>query len=517
MAQPQISGEDNRDGPAGEPGQDGRLSWFASGGRHDRGLPDAEMARALEAAADASGRPPGDATDDEIVGMLGYWQALEAHAHARMLAAVREIVRRRAAWDRVPATCPGDLPRRWDIGVAHEVAAELRISWQSAGPLVQRAWELEARLPDVGRLLDEGVLTALKVTIVTDEFAVLDDELIAQAQKLLLAEDLAADDMTPGRLRRLCQKIVDTVDPEGARKRREDAARDRARVSFFRAHGGDTAMFAEGLPPDEALRCQVNIQARATDYKKAMVFPEAGMDFLRVLALVDLINGTGLDDRIARYHAEQAAAENARNAGERARDQETAESLARHREKPGPDRPPAPASGGNGDGGNRDSGGGDSGGAGPDYGWPDDDADDPGTYRYADNSDKPAPPVPDEEPPDLDDCDFWPGFGPGGAAGGTGRPSDDDRTGEDGPGHGNPDGSPGDGDEDDGGSTGRGGSAPRGGPGSETGPGETGQGGPGPASAPGGTRDPGLPALAHLTLPLATLLHLGERPGEAPG
>lgn len=263
-------------------GRDGRLSWFASGGRHDQGLPDAGMAEALEAVTDSSGRPPGGAADDEIVGMMACWQALEAHAHARMLAVVRELIRRRAS-NGTAAAYPGDLPRRWDIGVAHEVAAELRMSWQAASPLADLAWELEARLPGTGRLLDRGVLTPLKVKIVVGEFSVLDDEKIAEAEKLLLEEDLAADDMTPGRLRKLCQRIADTVDPGGARKRREDAARDRARVSFFRAHGGDTAMFAGGLPPDEALKCQANIQARASDYKKAMVYPEGKMDFLRVL------------------------------------------------------------------------------------------------------------------------------------------------------------------------------------------------------------------------------------------
>lgn len=270
-------------------GRDERLPWFASGGRYDRGMrdagvpdagmPDAGMAAALESVTDSSGRPPGVAADDEVVGMMGCWQALEAHAHARMLAAVRELIRRRGSGGGVPA----DLPRHWDIGVAHEVAAELRISWQAASPLTDLAWELEARLPGVGRLLDRGVLTPLKAKIVADEFSVLDDEKVAEAEKLLLDEDLAADDMTPGRLRRLCQKIADTVDPEGARKRREDATRDRARVSFFRAHGGDTAMFAEGLPPDEALRCQGNIQARAVGYQKAMIYPEEKMDFLRVL------------------------------------------------------------------------------------------------------------------------------------------------------------------------------------------------------------------------------------------
>ena len=481
MTQPNVLGED---GAAPGPGRDRRLSWFASGGRYDRAAPDAGMTWALESVTDDSGRPPADADDDEVVGMLGRWQTLEAHAHARMLAAVREIIRRRVPYGEATAAYPGDLPRHWDIGVAHEVAAELRISWQAADPLVHLAWDLEARLPGTGRLLDAGVLTALKARIVSDEFAVLDDEHAARAQKLLLEHDLAADAMTPGRLRKLCQKIADTVDPEGARARREDAARDRARVSFFRAHGGDTALFAEGLPPDDALLCQASIQARAQDYKKTMVYPEAGMDLLRVLAMVDLINGASLDDRIARYHAEHAAAENARNAEQRARDQETAESLARHH-RPAPQ--PAPATGtgtststgqddststGSGGAGHRENqGSADAGTSGRDHEWPSDhDAGDPATWRYDDDPDKPQPPVPDTQPEDLDaDCQFWPGHSP---VGGYPEPG-----------------------------------SPR----------PVGLGGPDKGGAPGGTRGPGLPALTHLILPLATLLHLGDKPGEAPG
>ena len=169
MAQPQVPvpGPDPGAG-AGRAGRDPRLAWFGTGGRYDSAAPDGVMTAVLEEVADYAGRPPGSATDSEVTGMLGRWQAAEAHAHARMLGCVRELVRRRA-----PKTVTrkvngralkfpvrvyrGDLPARWGIGVAHEVAAQLRISWQAAVPLAQLAWELEARLPRIGALLDAGV------------------------------------------------------------------------------------------------------------------------------------------------------------------------------------------------------------------------------------------------------------------------------------------------------------------------------------------------------------------------
>ncbi|MCL2582371.1 MAG: 13E12 repeat family protein [Streptosporangiales bacterium] len=281
-----------------------RLAGFAAGGCYDAALPSAAVTGILEAVADGSGRPPGEATDDELIGMMGCWQSAEAHAHARMLAMMRELIRRRA--NEGFGEYPGALPGSWDAGAAHEVAAELGISWQAAAPLLSLAWELEARLPGVGRLLDQGILTGFKAKIAVDEFMVLDDEKAAGAERLLLERDLASPEMTPGKLRKLCQRIADTVDPDGAKKRREDAQRERARVEFFRAHGGDTRLFAEGLPADDALMAKTSIQARATAYREAGIYPDEKMDLLRVLAMLDLINEVPVDVRVARYEGKHA-------------------------------------------------------------------------------------------------------------------------------------------------------------------------------------------------------------------
>ena len=295
------------DGSGAAAARDSRLEGFAEGGRFGAALPSAVVAGVLEDVADGTGRPPPGATDDEVIGMLASWQALEAHANARMLAVLRELIRRRPADDGVPAQYPGDLPGSWDKGAAYEAAAELGISWQSAVPLMHLAWEMEARLPGIGRQLDDGVITGLKARIISDELAALDDEKAAEAEKLLLDHDLGAASMTPGKLRKLGQRIADTVDPEGARQRREDGQRERARVSFFRAHGGDTTLFAEGLPADEALMAQQGIQARALAYREAGLYPDVSMDCLRVLGMLDLVNQVTVDARAARYRADEGA------------------------------------------------------------------------------------------------------------------------------------------------------------------------------------------------------------------
>ncbi|HEY2270992.1 MAG TPA: DUF222 domain-containing protein [Streptosporangiaceae bacterium] len=472
MGDPQIPDPDP--GP-GQRGRDPRLAWFDVGGRYDAAAPDGVMTAVLEEVADFSGRPPTAATDSEVTGMLGRWQAAEAHAHARMLGCVRELVRRRAPKTHTVKVngrhlqfpvrvYRGDLPAQWGIDVAHEVAAALKMSWQAAEALVTLGWELEARLPGTGRLLDAGLLTGLKAKIIVQELSVLPDELIGAAEELLSEEDLAADDMTPGRLRKLCQQVTDCVDPAGARQRREQAEREQARVKFFRSHGGAGSLFACGLPADEALRSESNVQKRALEYQDAGL--DETMDLLRVLALVDTINGRGLDERVALWRAEQAA----RTGGQ----------------DPASDDTMSPEDGGNAEGGPSDPGGG---------GDPGDAGEDGGAGRDDDTGER---------------------NGPGGGEGPRGDGADTDGssrngTGEDGAGE---DDANGNGDDGPGGGSGPGGG---GSPGSGGGGEDSGAGGGG-GGVPAGRPDPGLPSLVHLTLPLADLLdRRAQRPGEAPG
>jgi hypothetical protein len=273
------------------------------GGQYDKAVPSARVLAALEGVTGEGSRPPAGATLDEVTGMLTSWAAAEAHACAGKLAAVREIIRREGGGE-AGALSPHGLPKQWDIGVAHEVAAALGLSWQAAEPLIGFAYDLETRLPRAGKLLDQGILNWQKTKIVADEFSVLDDEIIWRAEKKLLDRILTEDgrlrdDLTPARLRRLCRQIVAELDPDGCAKRREAAERDGARVEFFAEHGGSGALFATGLPPDEALRSEANIQKRAEEYRGAGIYPDDSMDLLRVLALIDTINGR-LDPHRAR-------------------------------------------------------------------------------------------------------------------------------------------------------------------------------------------------------------------------
>ena len=283
-----------------------RLEDFIQGGAGDACLPGPGLAVVLDRLCGPDQRCPG-AADDELIGLLGRWAALEAWAAAAKLGVVRELIRRRADPPRWPdGRPPGDLPRRWDEGTGHEVAAALRLSLPAADKVTELAWALRARLPAIAAALADGIIDYVKATIIVRELAVLDDEHAARAEALIVAEVAGK---TAAQAGRLAAAAAVTVDPDGTRKRREHAEREDARVRLWRESSGACTLAGHGLPADAALAADASIAARARQYKKARIHPDARMDQLRVLAFCDILNGITAADRIARARAAQTEAE----------------------------------------------------------------------------------------------------------------------------------------------------------------------------------------------------------------
>ena len=313
MSQPPLSGP----GPGAEPAPDSRLPGgppgvpgprrdrdrvlrlgdFATGCAGDTCPPGPDLAAAAAALSGPDWRCTG-ATDEELVGLLGRWAAVESWAAAGKLGVARELIRRRG----LPGGgAHGDLPDLWEDDLSHEIAPALAISLRAADKMASTAWELGARLPGIGAALAAGTIDSLKAQLVLKELSVLDDEHIAKAEAMVLPE-LAGK--TPGHLVKLAALAVATVDPDGTRKRREHAEREDARIRIWREHTGASALAAYGLPTDAALAAQANINQRAGQYEKAKVMPGARMDQLRVLAFLDILNGTSADARIAQAQAD---------------------------------------------------------------------------------------------------------------------------------------------------------------------------------------------------------------------
>ncbi len=282
-------------GQPGVPARDSRLAGFARDEEWDACPPSAVLAAALEGASGRDWRCPG-ATRDEMAGLLRRWAALEAWAAAGRLGVLRALIRD----DDQPLPGGGhhgDLPDGWSKSLTYEVAAALAVSVPTAEAMMWLAWDLEARMPGVAGLLADGVLTYSKARAVDDAFQLLRDEDVARAETMILAN---LPGKNYGQAKRLAEQAAVTVDPGAAARRREDAERNKARVTMFREDSGALGLSGRDLPADETLAAHARVCARAQEYKESRAFPgDTRMDQFRAAAYVDLLNGTPAGSRIA--------------------------------------------------------------------------------------------------------------------------------------------------------------------------------------------------------------------------
>ncbi|HUN36207.1 MAG TPA: DUF222 domain-containing protein [Trebonia sp.] len=279
--------------------RDERLNLFGQGQWAD----DAPGSAWLALQADDVSRPEvlAQATTSEVLGIGRSWKALETWTFSRKLAVVRELIRRHPLNE---CREPGGLPSEWTPELHHEVAAALGFSPVTAGKLVRLAWTLDTRLPGIGQALEENRLDPARARLIVDGTSVLDDE-----RKLAMAERIILDGLprcrTWSALERLVERAVISVDPDGAKRRREKAEQEHARLRFWRESCGTCAIQGVGLPADEALAAMAHIEGRVREYQEAGI--KRPVDILRVMAFADLINGVTVRQRAAWSHADAAA------------------------------------------------------------------------------------------------------------------------------------------------------------------------------------------------------------------
>jgi hypothetical protein len=290
------------------PARDPRLAEFASVAGRDALAPSGLLALAADEVSGPERRCPG-ATDDELVGLLRAWAAIESWAAGAKLGVIAEMIRRddgpHHGDQRRGDQRHGDLPDEWSPSLRHELALALACSVQSAETSAWLAWEQQARLPGIGDLLNNGTLTAPKARAITETFKYLTDADAAGAEALIL-DQLAGKTFT--QILRLAEQAALTVDPQLAQRRREQAQKS-ARVIFFREQSGTAGLSGRDLPPDEALAAMAAVNARAQEYEDSGAFGDARMDVLRAYAYVDLLKGTLAEVRLACAEAQDEAAE----------------------------------------------------------------------------------------------------------------------------------------------------------------------------------------------------------------
>jgi hypothetical protein len=226
----------------------------------------------------------GEASEDELIGLITAADRAEAAACSRKHAAAAELIRRRPAPGCRPQG-PARMPESYLDSAGDEIKWALAETRPAADGVLSMAHDLEVKLPGTRALFRDGFLRHSKVQIIVRETAVLDPDEARQVEKLVLDR---ARLLSPAALRSAIALAVAQVAPAKAKDRREHGARD-ARVERWREDSGNAALAGRELPSAEVLAMDQRITWWALQLRAAGL--EGGMDILRARALTDLLLG----------------------------------------------------------------------------------------------------------------------------------------------------------------------------------------------------------------------------------
>src|SRR3984957_18220867 len=246
------------------------LSGFAQNGEADTMAPGALLAAIVDTVTGKDGSGLAGCSDDQLMGVIS--------------AARRQLSR--SAWTEMAAIV--EFARRAGTGVegefpADELAFELHMSQPSAADQMDFATTVAKRLPKTFAALAAGLIHPIHLRIIEEETRYLSAADAAKADAILAG---SAPGQTYGELRYAARKLVLTLDPDIARKRKE-AARREAHVRRFQEESGNGGMVARELPSDEVLASWQHVEQRALDLRAAGV--PGTLQELRVRAYLDLL------------------------------------------------------------------------------------------------------------------------------------------------------------------------------------------------------------------------------------
>src|SRR5579862_4988227 len=270
------------------PAEELTLAGFAQNGRSDTMAPGALLATVLDAVVGEGGSGLAALADDQLIGIISAAWRMESRTAWTLLAALAELARRRPA--------SGDSGDRGQYGFSEfapdEVAAELRLSHQSAASQMIYAVAVASRLPRSFAALAAGQIHPVHLRIIDDETRILSPEQAAAADEILAEK---ARSQTFGELRYAARRLVLKLDPDAARRRKETAAKREAQVRRFREDSGNAGMIARELPCDEVLAAWQHVDQRAHDLRAAGI--PGTLRELRIQAYLDLLQER--DSRLA--------------------------------------------------------------------------------------------------------------------------------------------------------------------------------------------------------------------------
>jgi hypothetical protein len=162
------------------------------------------------------------------------------------------------------------------------------LHWTKFGTQGQLAFaqELTGRLPAVHAALLTGAIDMPRARVIAELTGPLEDE----GARLVVDKVLpAAPGLTTGQLRAKLRRLVISVDPEAAKKRQEQAARER-RVECYPDPDGTATLVGSGLPAERAQAAANRIDQLARAAKQAG--DTRNLDQLRADLFLDVLDGS---------------------------------------------------------------------------------------------------------------------------------------------------------------------------------------------------------------------------------
>ncbi len=216
----------------------------------------------------------------ETLERIGGWERVVAWAQARQAREMTSFIDSAEARNKALGACDSQAH---DSAVA-EVGLMLAVSARTAACRTGDAWSLCTRLPATLAAMESGRITLAKARILDAETLNLSGEHTAAVEAQVLAK---APKQTPGQLRAATRRAVLSADPAAARKRAEQARRERG-VRMWPEPDGMATLSAY-LPAGDA----VGVFAVLDEYARQSgpAGDERSMDARRGDALVDLVLG----------------------------------------------------------------------------------------------------------------------------------------------------------------------------------------------------------------------------------
>jgi hypothetical protein len=264
---------------------------FAQGNTADVMRPGPVLAALTEQAAAELVR----LSDDQLLGAVAAARRLAARAEYLELSAVAEFTRRRQ--EQFEASTARKEPRGCRAGefADAELAQELVASIHAARDRMDLAAGLASRLPGTRAGLAAGVIDGHRASTIWYYTRFLADEHAAAADKILAA---AAPGLRPDQLARRAAALEMRLDPDAARRRKDDARRDDQRVEARREQSGNAAVAGRELSVEDAMASTAHIDAIAAQLRGGGM--EGSLRELRVLVYLDLTQGRDPLDRLTR-------------------------------------------------------------------------------------------------------------------------------------------------------------------------------------------------------------------------